>query len=113
MARMASINIRIRLDDNNFPEKIEWGATDAGFQGFKDASSLLLSLWDGHDHQTFGIDLWTKKMIIEDLNVNYYQTLVRLADTYEKAARDADTADLIRFFAQQFGEKLGLLKRNV
>lgn len=110
MSRIADINIRIQLDQNNIPEKIDWGATDAGFKGMKPSDALMLSLWDRHERQTFGIDLWTKNMMVEDMALSYFQTFMRLADTYERASKDKNAANLIRKFAQDFGLKLGVIE---
>ena len=47
------------------PSKIEWEADDADFEGKKECSSMLLSLWDKEEKVTLAIDLWTKEMLVK------------------------------------------------
>jgi hypothetical protein len=48
----SEIKISIQLDRNKVPEKIQWQADDAEFDGMKEAKSLILSLWDKQDNVT-------------------------------------------------------------
>jgi gliding motility-associated protein GldC len=57
MTKKSEIKITVELDNNKMPEKIEWEATDAGFEGKKASKTLMLSLWDEKDNVTYGIDL--------------------------------------------------------
>jgi gliding motility-associated protein GldC len=108
MNKKSEIKITVGLDDKNNPEKIEWGATDAQFEGVKPAKSLLLSFWDEKDNVTLGIDLWTKEMTINDMNVHFYQVFLNLADTFERSTKNKNVADMIRKFGNDFAEKLEL-----
>ncbi|MCK7523599.1 MAG: hypothetical protein MZV64_41155 [Ignavibacteriales bacterium] len=55
--------------------------------GKKDCSSMMLSIWDNKEKVTLGIDLWTKEMMVEDMNVHVHQTLLKLSDTYLRATK--------------------------
>lgn len=47
MARETEIKFKIRLDDQNMPQKINWTATD-GPQGDGDeCKSIMIGMWDG------------------------------------------------------------------
>ena len=108
MSKKSEIKITVVLDDKNNPEKIEWGATDAQFEGVKPAKTLLLSFWDEKENITLGIDLWTKEMTINDMNIHFYQVLLKLADTFERSTKNKNVADMIRKFGSDFAEKLDL-----
>ena len=108
MSKKSEIKITVVLDDKNNPEKIEWGATDAHFEGVKPAKTLLLSFWDEKENITLGIDLWTKEMTINDMNIHFYQVLLKLADTFERSTKNKNVADMIRKFGSDFAEKLDL-----
>jgi gliding motility-associated protein GldC len=108
MSKKSEIKITVVLDDKNNPEKIEWGATDAQFEGVKPAKTLLLSFWDEKENITLGIDLWTKEMTINDMNIHFYQVLLNLADTFERSTKNKNVADMIRKFGSDFAEKLEL-----
>ena len=108
MSKISEIKMTVRLDDKNNPEKIEWGATDAQFEGVKPAKTLLLSFWDEKENITLGIDLWTKEMTINDMNIHFYQVLLNLADTFERSTKNKNVADMIRKFGSDLAEKLEL-----
>lgn len=106
MAKKAEIKFYIELDDDNIPEKIEWEATDAGFEGRKEAHSIMMSLWDPEDEMTLGIDLWGKKMLVGNMLKHSVQVLQKLADTTEKSTKKSKLAGMIREFATEYGEKV-------
>ena len=101
----SNINSQITLDEEKMPETIEWNAPGGGVEGFQQAKGILLGLWDGQEKSALRIDLWTKKMMVDEMNDFLYQTLFGLADTYARATRNADLAKEIKDFAQTFHKK--------
>ncbi len=110
MARTSEIKFTIQLDDKQMPKKIEWEATDAGFDGRKPCGSMMISLWDKNEKVTMGIDLWTKEMLVDDMNIHFYQMFSKMADTYRRATNNNEIAQTIKDFSFDFGTKLGVLK---
>lgn len=110
MSKLSQINFYIELDDNKMPEKIEWDASDAGFEGKKRSNTIMISLWDKDEKSTLAIDLWTKEMLVDDMNIHFYQILTKMADTYRRATKNNETAQLIENFARQFASNLNLVK---
>jgi len=108
MPKTSEIKITVEITDNKIPTKIEWGATDAGFIGKKSAKTLMLSLWDEKENVTLGIDLWTKEMTVEEMNAHYHQIFLKMADTFERATRNTEAANMIKDFSSEFGKKLDL-----
>ena len=108
MNRKSNINIIVELDENKMPKKIEWEATDAGFDGKKAVKTLMLSLWDEKDNVTYGIDLWTKEMKVEEMHLHFHQILLKMADTFERATNNKDAAGMMRNFNDEFAKKLDL-----
>ncbi len=111
MKRRAEINFRVDLDEDKMPSQIKWDATDAENPGTKHCEAMLISLWDSQVKNTLGIDLWTKNMLIDDMNIFIYQTLKKLADTYSNATNDPETADIIYKCASDVANKLKLLNK--
>ena len=111
MPKMSEIKLIIHLDDNKVPEKIEWEATDAGFDGKKECKSMMISLWDKEESVTLGIDLWTKEMRVDEMNIYIHQSLLKMADTYRRATKDNIAAALIEDFSAGFAEKVDLKKK--
>lgn len=106
------IHLTIDLDDNKVPTRIQWEAPDSVKTGKKDCSSMMLSIWDNTEKVTLGIDLWTKDMMVEDMNVHVHQTLLKMADTYLCATKNSDTAKLIEDFSAEFASKVGITKKQ-
>ncbi len=111
MPRKSEIKLYVELDENRVPATIEWEATDAGFTGKKEANSMMLSLWDKEEKVTLGIDLWTKEMFVEDMNIHTHQVLLKLADTFRRSTKNNEAADMINNFAAEFADKLELNKK--
>ena len=107
--KTSEIKFTIQLDEKKMPKKIEWEATDAGFEGKKPCNSIMISLWDKEERITLGIDLWTKEMLIEDMNIHFYQIFTKMADTYLKATNNNEVAKMIHDFSGEFAKKLEIL----
>lgn len=110
MSRTSEIKFTIQLDDKKIPKKIEWEATDAGFDGRKECDSIMLSLWDKEEKVTMAIDLWTKDMMVENMNIHFFQIFTKMADTYLRATNNNEVAQMIESFSKEFANKLNLLK---
>ena len=112
MSRTAEIKLTVDLDSDNLPTRIEWEASEANSAGPSSCQSMMLSLWDSDNKTTAAIDLWTKDTTIEDMNLYFYQVFHKMADTYLRATKNTDVADLIHDFGNGFGDALGLLKQR-
>jgi gliding motility-associated protein GldC len=110
MNKISDIILNVELDENKVPVKIEWLATDSGYEGKRESKSMMLSLWDKEENATMGIDLWTKDMMVEDMNVYFHQTLLKMADTYRRATKNEEVAGMIENFSADFADKLELNK---
>lgn len=105
MSRKSNINIHVELDEDKMPEKIEWNAPDSGIDGLQSAKGILLGLWDGNEKSALRIDLWTKKMMVDEMNDFFYQSLYGMADTYARATNNAELAAEMKEFAKDFLKK--------
>ncbi|MDR2222294.1 MAG: gliding motility protein GldC [Flavobacteriaceae bacterium] len=107
---VSDINIRVELDENKVPERLMWTAKDGGVD--KAASkAMLLSIWDHKVQETLRIDLWTKDMPVDEMKKFFHQTLVAMADTFERATEDEKMAATMRDFCEYFAEKMDLLDK--
>lgn len=112
MERKSKINLVVHLDDKKMPEKILWQADDADFDGFKEAKTLFLSLWDKKDNVTLGVDLWTKDMLVNDMNIHFYQMILKMGDTYRRSTNNIDVAKMFDDFASELAAKLNLFNKK-
>jgi gliding motility-associated protein GldC len=102
--RKSTITVDVYMDDQKVPEKIEWQATDSAVAGEK-AKALLMALWDGEDKTAMRIDLWTKDMMVDEMADFYYQVMLTMADTYERATHQDELVADMKQFAGQFYKK--------
>jgi gliding motility-associated protein GldC len=103
------IIIRVGLDENAIPESITWEAPGAS-KGEEKADAFMLSLFSCGEKTTLGIDLWTKEMLVGDMNIFFYQAFKKMADVLERATQDKAAAQLVRNFSRDFGKQVKLLK---
>ncbi|MCH8058617.1 MAG: gliding motility protein GldC [Proteobacteria bacterium] len=112
MSRTAEIKLTVDLDSADLPTRIEWQASEGQEDGPISCESMMLSVWDSEKKTLAAIDLWVKDTSIEDLNIYFYQVIHKMADTYLRATKNQEVATSIHEFGEEFGEKLGLLKRS-
>ena len=101
----SNIVIGVELDENRIPQSIEWNATDSTGSNPQPAKAVMLSLWDGAEKTALRIDLWTQKMMVDEMADFYYQTFMTMADTFTRATRQTELVDDIKKFAQEFYQK--------
>ena len=105
--KKSDIKITVGLDENNVPEKLLWTAQDGGVEQ-EEAKAMLLSVWDSKAKETLRIDLWTKDMPVDEMKQFFHQTLVAMADTFQRATADEKMSDTMRDFCDYFAEKMDL-----
>ena len=103
--KKSSIVIDVELDENRIPQTIEWNATEGTSGNAQQAKAVMLSLWDGAEKTALRIDLWTQKMMVDEMADFYYQTYMTMADTYLRATRQQDLVDDMKKFAKDFYKK--------
>ena len=108
----SEIKFTISLDENNVPEKIAWEADDEGKKSTRFSKAIMTSIWDHDDQSTLRIDLWTKDMHVDEMKIFFHQTLLSMADTFEKATGEKAMAGDLRDYCNHFGEKMNILKKD-
>jgi gliding motility-associated protein GldC len=111
-ARTAEIGFKVGLDDQQMPVAIEWTATDAPDGSAQETKAIMLSVWDGNEKKAMRIDLWTKDMLVDEMKLFVFQTLMTMADTFERATSDGAMANEMRGFAHGFAEKMGFIREG-
>jgi len=101
----STITIDVHLDDNKVPETIKWKASDSTADDMQKAKALMLSFWDGTDKSALRIDLWTKEMIVDEMADFFYQTMMTMADTFNRATQQHEMTEEMKTFAKEFYKK--------
>ena len=105
--KKSKITFEITLDENKVPEKIKWSAPDGGVNN-EDSKATFISVWNHKKQETLKIDLWTKDMPVDQMNVFIHQTLVSMSETFFKATQNQKIYDAFKQFCDYFSEKLNL-----
>jgi gliding motility-associated protein GldC len=108
--KKSDITVSVSLDEKKHPVKIEWSADDSGTEGFRSSKAIMLALFDIKDQTTMRIDLWTPEMMVEEMQLFFYETFASMADTYERATNDKELGSEIRAFAKGFGLKTKVIR---
>lgn len=101
----STIQIDVELDEQKVPLNIEWKASDSTMERPLQAKAFILSLWDGADKAALRIDLWTQKMMVDEMADFYYQTMMTMADTFERATRMTELTSEMKAAAEGFYKK--------
>jgi len=103
----SEITLRVSLDENRVPEKLNWSAEDGGIEN-EEAKAMLLSVWDSKNQESLKIDLWTKDMPVDEMKTFFHQTLVAMSETFMRATQDEKMTATMKDFCDYFAEKLEL-----
>ena len=66
------------------------------------ARAMMLSFWDGNDKAALRMDLWTKEMMVDEMADFYYQTMMTMADSFDRATHQTELVDKMKHFATDF-----------
>jgi len=72
MNHTSEIKLQVELDENRIPERLFWEAPDGGI-AHQEAKALFLSVWDHKSKEALRIDLWTKDMPLEEMNIFFWE----------------------------------------
>jgi gliding motility-associated protein GldC len=103
----SEVKFKIGLDENKVPEEISWTAIDGGIDN-EPSKAVMISVWDHKKKDTLRMDLWTKDMPVDEMKQFYHQTLVAMAESFEKATDDDKMGATMKDFCAYFAEKLDL-----
>lgn len=101
----SSIVIDVDLDENRVPENIEWRASESTAEAPQKAKAMMVGFWDGQEKTALRIDLWTQKMMVDEMADFYYQTFITMADTFDRATRQTELVNEMKAFANSFIDK--------
>ena len=109
---VSTITIDVALDHKKVPEQINWNATQSNSNEQQQAKAMMLAFWDGNEKAALRIDLWTKDMMVDEMADFYYQNLMTMADTFERATHQQELVDDMKKFAKAFFAKFRDLQKK-
>lgn len=93
------------LDDGNVPQTIHWNATDSTAAERQQAKAMMINFWDGMDKAALRIDLWTSEMMVDEMADFYYQTIMGMADSFQRSTGETELVNDMKNFAKAFFQK--------
>mgnify|MGYP000215181753 CR=1 FL=1 len=105
--KIAKINIEVQTNAHSIPEKMKWTATDADIKD-KECKAMILSIWDKEDKAALRMDLWTNEMMVDEMKMFFYQTLITMADNFQKATGEDAIVEDLRDYCAHFADKMKL-----
>ncbi|POY35203.1 gliding motility protein GldC [Solitalea longa] len=108
--KKAEIKLSIELDDQNIPEKITWESTDSEKKDAVPSKAFMLSIWDHNYQNTLKIDLWTKEMPVDEMKRFFYETLMTMGDTFQRATGETAIVEDLRDYCAHFAEKMEITR---
>ncbi len=101
----SEIRFSIELDENKVPEHISWTATAAG-PDIHFAKAINIALWDAEQSGTMKMDLWTKKMPVDEMKRFVVDNIGSMAENIITATDDRKMADLMRGLCKTLSDYL-------
>ncbi len=101
----SNIEIEVTRDAAQMIDSIRWKAPDGGVDAFQDAKAAFIGLWDGAARESLRIDLWTGKMMVDEMNDFLYQSIMGMAETFVRATRNTALSEEMKTFAREFHRK--------
>lgn len=101
----STITIDVTLDENRVPSQLHWKAGGSTADTIQQAKAMMLAFWDGSEKTAMRIDLWTKEMMMDEMADFFYQTLMTMADTFDRATHNEEIVNDMKTFAKAFYKK--------
>ena len=89
------------------PIQMRWEAE--GSERIKSSLRFFTFALGSKDKNTMKIDLWTKDMSVEEMKQFFHQSLLSMADTFEKATGENLICEDLRDYCYHFAEKMKIL----
>ena len=103
--RTTDISFNVELDNNNYPEKISWKASDAENLP-NNTKSISLNIWDHSQNNTLRIDLWTKEMQVDEMKKFFIDCLGGMGQTILNSTGDTYISNEVNALCEKLTKHL-------
>jgi len=101
----SKIVVDVLLDPKRVPQSINWSASESTANEPQKAKAMMLNFWDGQDKAALRIDLWTNGMMVDEMADFYFQTMIGMADSFQRSTGQTELVEEMKTFAQHFYKK--------
>ncbi len=113
IAHTSEIKIKVGLDAEKVPVRIDWSASDMHPEGVtEECKAMMIALFDEAHKDTLRIDLWTKDMQVIEMDRFVYRVLQSLSETYLRATNNRQMAEHMAQFAHYFGQETEVVPKE-
>ncbi len=102
----SEINFTVSLDQERVPEVIEWDATEKPNPGKESTRAIAVAVWDEETGSTLRMDLWTKKMTVDEMKRFAVESMGGLAMTVRNATGDNKMAERMEALCREFVKEM-------
>lgn len=110
ITKKSTITIEVGLDEKNIPSEILWQTSDDANNKLKPTNSMSVSFWDNQEKNTFALNLWTKDMMVEEMEAHFLQTMLVNAESF-KTATQHDFIAKVKSFCDELYEEMKKAKK--
>jgi len=103
--RDTTITFHVRLDETNLPATIHWEAKDGPQQERQETSAMMVALWEGKQKNSMRIDLWTKDFPVDEMHTFFFQSLLSMTDSYQRATGNPYVQEAMKKFCMDLADK--------
>ncbi len=98
-----SIQFSILFDEQNIPEQIDWLAND-DMEADVQLKSLFIAGWEEDSKSTATFSIWTKEMRVDEMQQLFIQSLLTMANSFERATGDKKIQQQMQDFVASLGQ---------
>jgi gliding motility-associated protein GldC len=109
--KTSSNKVDVGTNENAVPVRMKWTAEDGNIDN-RETTAMFLSMWDPKEKNTMKMDLWTKDMSVEEMKQFFHQTLVTMADTFERATGENLISEDLRDYCYHFAQKMEIMPED-
>lgn len=107
MSKKSEIKVKVELDENHVPENLSWEAEDGDQKG--DCGAVMMAMWERATKNVLRIDLWDKEMTTDEMKMMIHQSIITMADSFERATNEEKMANEMRDFGHYFASEMKLV----
>lgn len=109
--KTSEISIKVGTNENNVPVRMMWSAEDGDINN-EEAQAMFLSMWSAKEQNSMRLDLWVQELSVEEMKVFFHQTLLTMADTFERATGEKNIMEDLRDYCYHFAEKMDIMPED-
>ena len=106
----ARMIFNVEMDENRIPKRIFWTTNEGG--QLNSAAAMVVNLWDAKEKNSLKMDLWVKDLPVNEMTQFFYQSLMSLSETFERATGNDFIVAKMKTVCKEISDKIGESKET-